>query len=150
MIERTVTVKSIDWPDTKDGKKQYLKAVLVNDEGKENTQAIFDPDIQGTIQTAYEDDTQVDITLEKKGNFWNITSATPANGEPKPKPKAEPKTTNGHTSKDDEILLAVAFKGAVELECHLVPGAEPNTARVIQTTSELLAGLMLMRPKRVE
>ena len=30
MIERTVTVKSVEWLDTKDGKKQYLSAVLTD------------------------------------------------------------------------------------------------------------------------
>ena len=147
-MERTVRVKEIDWKDGARG--QYMSVVL--DEGTQDRKyAIFDPNIQDTLTAARNDGLPVLIEVEKKGNFWNVTSAQLVHGEPKGKPKPDTgKATDGRTWKDDEILLAVAFKGAVELECHLVPGAEPNTARVIQTTSELLAGLMLMRPKRVE
>lgn len=145
MIERTVTVKSAEFKDTKGGKRQYLSAVLVGDNGRENTQAILDPAIQKTIQEAYKSSALLLIRMEKEGQFWNIksaeitTNATPQASKP-----------SGSYNKDDDILMAVAFKGAIELETHLVPGAEPNTARVLQTTSELLAGLLMMRPRREE
>lgn len=145
MIERTVIVKSAETKDTKDGARQYLSAVLVDSNGKENTQSIFDPAIRTMVQGAYNSGSSLLIHMEKEGNFWNIKDAT-LDITPREAPTS--KETKAYTNKDDGILMAVAFKGAIELETHLVPGAEPNTARVLQTTTELLAGLILLRPKR--
>ena len=141
MIERTVTVKSAEFKDTKDGKKQYLSAVLMDClNGKTSTQAIFDPAMAKTIQEARDTASCLLIHMEKEGEFWNIKSAEIA---ATPQTSKEPKPS--YSNKDDEILMAVAFKGAIELETHLVPGAEPNTARVLQTTTELYVGLLLLR-----
>ena len=149
MIERIVKVKSAETKDTKGGARQYLSAVLVDSNGKENTQSIFDPAIQKTVQEAYSAGASLLIRMEKEGNFWNIKDAM-LDTTPREAPASKETKAYSPHNKDDDILMAVAFKGAVELETHLVPGAEPNTARVMQTTSELLAGLLLMRPRREE
>lgn len=155
MIERTVTVKSAEFKDTKDGKRQYLSAVTIGESGKEYTRAFFDPTMQKTVQEALKANLSLVIQIEKEigsggKEFWNIKSAEIADAtKPVVAPQVTPKPQySGRTEKDDDILLAVAFKGAVELEGNLVPGAEPNTKRVLLTTAELLAGLILLRPKR--
>lgn len=84
-----------------------------------------------------------DIQLSKNGQSYIL------------KRKTEQATKSQSTWKpvknDDDILLSVAFKGAIELERHhIVPEGKINTVRVIQTTSEIFAGLVLMRPKRSE
>ena len=147
MIERTVIVKSAETKDTKDGKRQFLSAVLADDSGKENTQSIFDPAIRTMVQGAYNSGAPLLIHMEKEGNFWNIKDAT-LDIAPREAPASKETKTYSPHNKDDEILMAVAFKGAIELETHLVPGAEPNVTRVLRTTTELLTGLLLLRPKR--
>ena len=49
---------------------------------------------------------------------------------------------------DDDIMLQVALKAAVELEKHhFVPEGKINIPRIAQATNELFANLLLMRPK---
>jgi hypothetical protein len=73
MITREVTVKSADWLNTKDGSKEYLSAVLVDTENqKESKQSIFDPDLQKSIQWAFEKKLTLSVKLEKEGQFWNL------------------------------------------------------------------------------
>ena len=149
MIENTVTVKSAESKPTKDGKKYYLSVTLVAENGNERPYAIFDPHLQEVIQRAYKEGLSLLVGTEKEGQFWNVKTAMLPGDTAKPvvAPQVTPKPQSGRTEKDDDILLAVAFKGAVELEGNLVPGAEPNVKRVLLTTAEILAGLILLRPR---
>lgn len=75
MITRTVTVKSTEFVDTKDKKKQYMKAVLTGDKG-DNTQSIFDPDIQKMVRDAQAKRLPLEVQLDKnEQGFWNIKTA---------------------------------------------------------------------------
>jgi len=162
MIERTVTVKSAEFKDTKDGKRQYLSAITVGESGKEYTRAFFDPTMQKTVQEALKANLPLVIQIEKEmgsggKEFWNIKSAEIATGasvaegsKPVVAPQATPKPQySGRTEKDDDILLAVAFKGATECEGYwYVPDGKAHNDRVLKNTAEILTGLMLLRPKR--
>lgn len=149
MIERTVTIKSAQMMDAQGGKQQYLATILVSSEGRESKKAIFDPNMQKVIQQAYKENKALNIKLEKEGNFWNIKEAQVSDKIATVGQKEE--KTWKPAKNDDDILLSVAFKGAIELERHhYVPEGKINTGRVIQTTSEIFAGLVLMRPKRGE
>ena len=147
MIERTVTVKSAEFKDTSDGRRQYLSAVLVGEGGKESKQSVFDPHLQKVIQDALENNWPLIVKLEKEGNFWNIKEAE-FSTETKVSPDGERPREIEPDKKADDIMLAVAFKGAIDLETHQVPEAEPNTKRVLKTTTILLAGLNLLRGKK--
>ena len=147
MIEKTKTVKSAEWKETKDGTKQYLSAVLLDENGRGSTQAVFEPDLQKVIEEAYKASRSLLVGIEKEGQFWNIKTATL--GEPVATPQT-PRTEGKYSSKDDDILLAVAFKGAVELESNLVPEAQPNAKRVLLTTTELYMGLLLLRGRALD
>ena len=82
---------------------------------------------------------EASLQIAKNGKYYTLVSGKPTEA------KAP------YRKNDDDILLSVAFKGAIELERHhYVPEGTINTARVIQTTSEIFAGLVLMRPKRQE
>jgi len=136
MIENIVTVKSATFLPTKDGKKQYLSAVMVGEGGKENKQSIFDPEMQRIVQEAHKNNLPLLVKLEKEGDFWNIKSAEITTKEATP---------SGTVSKDDAILQAVAFKGAIELEKHhYVPEGKVDTDRVLRTTKALFDGLKKM------
>jgi len=158
MIERTVTVKSAEFKDTKDGKRQYLSAITVGESGKEYTRAFFDPTMQKTVQEALKASLPLVIQIEKEmgsggKEFWNIKSAEIATVAEESKPVVAPQATSkpqsGRTEKDDDILLAVAFKGATECEGYwYVPDGKAHNDRVLKNTTEILTGLMLLRPKR--
>ena len=126
MIQRTVRVESIDWLDTKDGKKQYMSAVLTDGE-KESKQAIFDSAIQKAIQEARDTDSPLLIELEKKGNFWNVTSAVIMEAEVEaPKPKAKPQTNGDWKGRtEDGMDRRTALMQAVELYKHSVEAGVP-------------------------
>ena len=92
-----------------------------------------------------------DVVLVKPSNarWYYKRKDTPSQGDrpTEDKPKYTPRT---YPKNDDDIMLQVAFKGAIELETHHnPPEGKINTARVIQATSELFASLILMRPKKV-
>ena len=136
MIERTVTVKSTEWLDTKDGKKQYLSAVLQADSGKESKQSIFDPAIQKIVEQAEKDNAPLNIKLEKEGNFWNIKSASREMSAKENVERSRPYRN------EEAIMLQVAFKGAVECERYwYIPDGKQHNARIIQNTEELFVGL---------
>ena len=76
------------------------------------------------------------LQISQKGNSWNMKMAGATERKWQPK-------------NDDDILLSVAFKGAIELERHhYVPAGKIDTGRIIQVTSELFAGLVLIRPQK--
>jgi len=138
MIENIVIVQSATFLPTKDGKKQYLAAVMVGESGKENKQSIFDPEMQKIVQEAHKNNLPLLVKLEKEGNYWNIKSAEITSK------KAIP---SGAMSKEDAILQAVAFKGAIELEKHhFVPEGKVDTDRVLRSTRALFDGLKKMLP----
>lgn len=64
-------------------------------------------------------------------------------------PKQSPKETKTFTYKnDDDIMLQVAFKGAIECEkVWYVPDGKAHTDRVLENTALLNAGLHLLKPK---
>lgn len=83
----------------------------------------------------------------QKGDWYYVRADGDSKGQYSPQAR-KPQSTKS-TKNDDDIMLQVAFKGAVELEQHHnPPEGKINTARVIQATSELFAGLILMRPKK--
>jgi hypothetical protein len=91
---------------------------------------------------------ETELIKPEKGRWYykRKGTTTQENKPTEDKPKYTPKT---YPKNDDDIMLQVAFKGAIELETHHnPPEGEINTARVIQATSELFAGLILMRPKK--
>lgn len=63
-----------------------------------------------------------------------------------------PKPRYQKTDEDrDAIMLQVAFKGAIEADGYwYVPDGKSHTDRVIQNTSELFAGLLMMKPEKKE
>ena len=105
------------------------------------------PDQTRVIQDALENNWPLIVKLEKEGNFWNIKEAE-FSTETKVSPDGERPREIEPDKKADDIMLAVAFKGAIDLETHQVPEAEPNTKRVLKTTTILLAGLNLLRGKK--
>ena len=128
MIERTVTVKDLEWLPTKDGKKQYM-SVALTDGTKDSKQAVFDVAIQKTIQEAKDTDSSLLVKLEKEGNFWNIKAAAitaipKTFQEAKAAPKSEPKTEwKGRT--EDGMDRRTALMQAVEMYKHVVAGQLP-------------------------
>ena len=130
---KTLTVKNIEWKPTKDGSKQYMAVILTNGQ-KDSTKSIFDPEQQKVFQEAYYNNKTVNVEFEKNGQFWNVKSVEIVEGET-PVSKLQ-------NTKKDEILLSVAFKGAVELENYwYVRDENPHNARVLQNTEQLYDGL---------
>lgn len=85
------------------------------------------------------------IQLSKNGNSYIFKRRTEQLATPKPTWKP---------SKDnDDIMLQVALKEAGLLERHhIVPEGklDDSVKRVLKATTELFAGLLLLRPKREE
>jgi len=78
------------------------------------------------------------IQLSKNQNSYIMKRATGQGGT---KPAWKP------AKNDDDILLSVAFKGAVECEGDwYVPDGKAHNDRVLKNTSELFDGLILLRP----
>lgn len=78
-----------------------------------------------------------DLEVNAKGNYQ--LKNRPSGGRRDFKP----------SKNDDDIMLQVAFKGVIELEKHhFLPEGKITTGRILQATSELYAGLLVMRPKR--
>jgi hypothetical protein len=143
MIERIVTVKSATFTETPDKKKQWLMAVLVEDDGTERKQAVFEPELQKIVQEAYKDKGKLSIKIEKEGNFWNLKEATLL-------PSTIPTSQNKPTpvDREDNILLSVAFKGATECEGYwFVPDGKPHHGRVIEYALYFFNALKEIRDK---
>jgi len=89
----------------------------------------------------------VEVVKPEKGKWYYKRRDTAQ--ETKPTEKAKP--TWKPSKNDDDILLSVAFKGAIELETHhIIPEGNLDKAinRVLQATREIHAGLLLLRPKK--
>jgi len=77
-----------------------------------------------------------DLEVNAKGNY-QLKGSRPGS----------PKRDFKPSKNDDDIMLQVAFKGAIELEKHhFVPEGKITTGRIMQATSEIYAALLLMRP----
>lgn len=139
MITRTVTVKSAEFTDTADKKKQYLAAVLVNEDGKQNKQAIFDPKLQKVIQDALKSKATLSVKLEKEGNFWNLKEAEPL-GESVQVATSPQKPSYGKSHEEQEsIMRQSARRDAVEIYKHCVEAGVPFD----RTQFEEYFGIML-------
>ena len=94
--------------------KDYLVVKGSNPEGKEKTYKVFDNLIEGWSLLV--EGAAIDFTLEKKGDYWNVTGFKPAEGKPTaqpPKPEST-KSTQGGDTRD----RAVALSYAKDLACH--------------------------------
>ena len=153
MIERIVTVKSATFVETADKSKKYLSAVLVNEDGKENKQAVFDPDLQKIIQDACKEEYKLSVKLEKEGNFWNLKEAKVATVAELEEPKTEQRFYHDRHSQDAEdwTNIRTAVMQAVALETHhVVPEGKTNIARTMQDAQQIFASMLMMKPKRTE
>ena len=87
---------------------------------------------------------EVEIIKQQQGRWYYKRKQTTQQSKPTTT-RREWKPKN-----DDDIMLQVAFKGAVELELHhIVPEGKVDTQRVLQITGDLFRGLLLMRPKKI-
>ena len=147
MIENIVTVKSATFQATKDGKKQYLSAVLVGEKGRENTQAIFDPKIQQTVQEALKNSLPLKVKLEKEGTFWNIKEAEITTEQPKKEERTQTsKQPYGkHSNKDSEVESSkrCALMQATDIYTHCtdssVPFDDDYFKRIYKVCSSLIS-----------
>ncbi len=90
------------------------------------------------------------IKLHQSGNYYMPNKGQSSQGASKPAPKPWAKS-NWTPKNDDDIMLQVAFKGAIELETHhIVPEGKIDTGRILQATNEMFAGLLMMRPQKEE
>ena len=113
--------------------KAYWKCTL---EGSEYHLLVWNPPQFSEGADISED--QLEVKGKQGSEYYGLKSS----GSPGPKPAGR------FAKNDDDIMLQVAFKGAIELERHhIIPEGKINTARVAQATSELFASLVLMRPK---
>lgn len=71
-----VTVKWVGKKPKKGGSGEYDATILVDEKGHESTFGIFQD------KQLYVEGAVLDITVEKKGNFWNIVSVKSAKKEP--------------------------------------------------------------------
>ena len=92
-------------------------------------------------QPEFAEGTDIDdsmLQIAKAGTYYNLKTTK------EPKPQAR-----GYVKNDDDIMLQVALKAVVELECHhTVPEGKVNIKRTAQDTNELFASLLMMRPKK--
>jgi len=116
MIERIGQVTNIEWADTKDGTKQYMKVTLKGQDGKEGTQAIFDPAIQKVMTEAHDTKQWVKNQLEKEGKFWNIKSSELLSLEEPPKPPDTQPPDSEYWERKQAIERA-SIEGQVCLKC---------------------------------
>ena len=153
MINKTVQVKSATTEQGK-GNKTYLSVVLT-DGKRENKYAIFDPALQTTLQNAYKSGENVNVGLEKEGNFWNVKSAeiTSENIQTTERePVKQTKTWKPAKDQDAEdwTNIRTAVMQATLLRTHLVPGAKTEVGAMMQDAAEIFAGMCVMKPDRGE
>lgn len=82
---------------------------------------------------------EASLQLAKSGKSWSLKKGT----------GAKPYARQGYPKDENAILTQVAFKGAVEAEGYwYVPDGKSHTARIIENTDELVAGLQEIIKKR--
>jgi hypothetical protein len=141
-MQVTLWVKEINYKEGAKGK--YMVATCVEEDGKSKDRNVFDIGHQAVFTEAKEKSLAITATLEKKGNYWNITdakltkdalderhgvktmlptSADVVSDSHQPsklidearKYAQKPGDTHSPMSRDEQIARAVALKAAIDL-----------------------------------
>jgi len=97
---------------------EYLQIVGFTGDGKPSTKNIFNS--MKDKWSLLKEDTTVELKMQKKGEFWNVTDIIEPNLPPVVKEAVKQgavieSATDKRTGKDVSIAKAVAFKGAMEM-----------------------------------
>lgn len=131
VIRRRVTVKGVEVDKGgEDTDRPWTKYTLIDENDKK--QSTFDKKVGMLIKSSVGE--ELDIEVEKKGKFWNLVAAKPAEGpapQAAPKPAASGNGTGGYYSRDPESELRIAREAALHAVTRLYAGSGTEFGSVL-------------------